>query len=429
MAQTPCLQNGGQWYEGEVCGDFTCPILTEACCNPDGRQCRDVTVDECFQLEGNPRGPGSRCLGDTNGNELDDACEMELPCDDCGPGDHWIDECRGGDDHMPSGALIGIDWDDNCIADVSLGLRGPVHVRRSDPLDDSLVFPESAPVDQHLEVIDTEIMSLVLVGGGVAMIAGGESGQVRLERSLGVIVEQRENSAHADSFFDVFFEVDLGGGLFAYNQEALRVFAKIDCVPPDTAYINPMECIRLYTSPVPRQGEFVANLVSGIHSTYPDCGDPVTGTCFEPNGTPFCDDGPCCDVVCEHAPQCCELEWGGECAEIAREICLAPQACCLPDGRCDDAPADKCRQHDGVPGGPGSRCRGDCNQNGVDDACEVLGDLDGDGDVDHVDWRLSVGCFGGPAVDVEPDCLSADLNCDGEVDMEDVRLFQQVFGG
>jgi hypothetical protein len=175
-------------------------------------------------------------------------------------------------------------------------------------LDDSNHYPGLAPVDGHLEVIDTEILSMSLSGGGVTMIAGGGLGQSgMLRRSPGAIAEQPDDPTLADSFFDVFFEVDLGGGVYGYNQDALRLATKIDCVPPDAVYIHPIDCVKLYSSPVPHQGDVVAYLVRADHSTYPECGDPTTGDCFEPNGTPYCDDEQCCRQVCEQLPHCCEM--------------------------------------------------------------------------------------------------------------------------
>jgi len=47
---------------------------TEACCLPDG-QCADLTPAECKEKGGKSQGPGSKCLGDANGNGIDDACD------------------------------------------------------------------------------------------------------------------------------------------------------------------------------------------------------------------------------------------------------------------------------------------------------------------------------------------------------------------
>jgi hypothetical protein len=351
------------------------------------------------------------------------------PCDDCGPGPHWVDECAAGVDEMPSGATVGIDLDLDCRPDTSLVLRGPVLIRRSAPLDDSLNFPGTRPNDGHLETLDTEIVSMTLSGGGVVFTAGAGLGRGGvLSPSLGVILEQSGDDRAADSFFDMFFEIDLGAGRFAYNLMPLRVESKIDCIPPDATYIHPTGCLPLYDSPVPGAGDIIAQLVTADHSTFPACGDPGTGDCRRPNGTPYCDDAECCDRVCATDPFCCgEMGgvWDDICVELAKLGCPKTlEACCLPEGRCVDVTPEACTQRDGVPRGSGSVCKGDHNGNGVDDACDLLGDMDGDGDVDNGDWRVLLRCLRGPAVPVESGCEGADLNWDGRVDMEDVRIYQ-----
>ncbi|MGB2984943.1 MAG: hypothetical protein WBE26_03590, partial [Phycisphaerae bacterium] len=257
-----CLEQGGAWYEGEDCDTFTCPGAPQACCFPDGH-CEDLTQYVCLRAGGRPQGAGtdcrsticptleaccmpdgrcaemepekcrreylgvsmglgSVCLGDQNDNGIDDACEEHKPCEHCGPGDHWVDECKAGGDNMPSGALVGIDFSGDCVADLNAVLAGPVIIRRSNPLDVSLQFPGVGSPDGHRDVIDTEIVSMHLTGGGLALTAGlglGNGGV--LSSSLGAILELRSDPALATSFFEVYFEVDLGGGQFAYNHDPL----------------------------------------------------------------------------------------------------------------------------------------------------------------------------------------------------------------
>ena len=211
----------------------------------------------------------------------------------------------------------------------------------------------------------------------------------------------------------------------------------------------------------------MANLVMADFDTFLECGSSAAGDCFESNNTPFCDDAECCERVCERASDCCNGLWCAECVGVAEDVCVRPEACCLLDGTCtvlapDDChqrggvaqgqgttcadvecagpeaccfedgqciliPPDQCRQQNGEPLGSGLVCQGDCNGNGIDDACETVGDLDGDGDVDLSDWRVLKRCLTGPADPVGPDCNSADLECDGRIDSRDVRLFQNAF--
>jgi hypothetical protein len=64
------------------------------------------------------------------------------------------------------------------------------------------------------------------------------------------------------------------------------------------------------------------------------------------------------------------------------------------------------------------------------------GDLDGDDDVDLLDFALFAGCMGGPGVTTPPpscdpaDFERADLQADdGDVDLHDCAFFQQRFRG
>ncbi|MBI4719316.1 MAG: hypothetical protein HY763_16085 [Planctomycetes bacterium] len=402
-----CCQN--QWTQNctglarEVCN-------LEACCLSNGG-CQRMTPRECLAQGGTRLGPDARCEGDGNTNGRDDACEPDASCEDCGPGPHWVDQCLPGADAMPTGALVGIDSDLDCVADTSVVLSGPAWVGRSFPLDDSMQFPGLSTTDGHLDVIDTEMLSMSLTGGGITLIAGAGLGAGgMLNSSLGAIVEQGGDPTSADSFFDVFFEIEVGGGTRLYNQVGLKVLSKVDCLPPTATYIHPTGCIPLYTSPVPGQGVHVANLVSARHGTYPTCGSEVTGDCFKPHDTPYCNDGACCDRVCGLDPSCCQSDWSANCAGLAERACR-PQACCRQDGQCVEIPELECAQGGGIPQGPGtscgvsvcappieacclpnggctettpdrchagggtrlgpgSNCKGDNNNNGRDDACE-----------------------------------------------------------
>jgi hypothetical protein len=54
-----------------------------------------------------------------------------------------------------------------------------------------------------------------------------------------------------------------------------------------------------------------------------ECGDPEAGDCFQPggNGTPYCDDADCCDIVCGLDPFCCDITWDSICADEAADYC------------------------------------------------------------------------------------------------------------
>jgi len=195
------------------------------------------------------------------------------PCEACGPGEHWVDTCLGGVDQIADQeALIGIDLDLDCEEDVSAVLLPCpdiplLTVDRSGPQDDSMNFPGLRPVDGHLDVIDTEIVQMCLTGDGFTLTAGAGHGQGGvLVPSLGAIAELPSASDLAESFFDVFFEIEIPGDMFLYNQSPLRIATEIYCVPPDdAAYLHPTDCIPLYTV----MGQHVANLIWAKHHVNP----------------------------------------------------------------------------------------------------------------------------------------------------------------
>ncbi len=195
--------------------------------------------------------------------EHDVAPPASAPCSACGPGPHWIGCCAGGLD--ASSAEVGMrldtldDGNFDGQADVVLRLGGPVEVERSNPADDSASFPGTAPLDEHLDVIDAEIVAMDLVdsASGVTLSAGGT-----LAPTLGATVELVANDAVGSSFFEVFFKLDMGGGTFLYNQDALPVQVQITCEPPQVTYIYFGDGLDLFTSPNPGQGEHAANLLA-----------------------------------------------------------------------------------------------------------------------------------------------------------------------
>ena len=73
---------------------------------------------------------------------------------------------------------------------------------------------------------------------------------------------------------------------------------------------------------------------------------------------------------------------------------------------------------------------GDCNSNGLLDACDLFGDDDGDGAVDLTDYVVFAGCMTGPAVMADDACLCMlDADDDHDVDLADFAAFQRTFTG
>jgi hypothetical protein len=262
LVSTNCLGQGGIYHgDNTPCEPYPCQPQAGACCYGDGT-CNIKPSTDCQASGGLYLGDGSQC--DPN------PCPRE--CNQCGPGPHWVDNCRAGLDAMPSGAVVGIDTNLDCVRDLVMVLYGSLSVQRTDPLDDSNNYPGTRPVDGHRDVIDTEILSMNLTGGGATLVAGFGLGTIPLGHSRGTTAERPTDQNLADSFFDVFFEVTVSGN-HLYNQTPLRMRNDgILCAPPGSLYAHPDGCIPLYTSPVPGQGVLVANLVSASEEPFPGQG-------------------------------------------------------------------------------------------------------------------------------------------------------------
>ncbi len=57
------------------------------------------------------------------------------------------------------------------------------------------------------------------------------------------------------------------------------------------------------------------------------------------------------------------------------------------------------------------------------------GDLDGDGDVDEIDYNTLAGCYTGSDGSIDSGCRRADLDGDADVDLVDFATFQTLFTG
>jgi hypothetical protein len=160
-------------------------------------------------------------------------------------------------------------------------------------------------------------------------------------------------------------------------------------------------------------------------------------TCADLNGNQIADIcesdqlGACCYGMT--APQCVVVDqltclqqylgqWKGpgtSCADLngngIADICEeahTPEACCLPDGTCLMLlPAD-CLMQGGTPKGPGSRCLGDLDQDGIDDLCEAKWCQWPDLSTNGVDVLASL-----------PLVLADDFLCDKRTLITDLRIW------
>jgi len=207
------------------------------------------SVEEKLQPGWNPDGPICQAVelpGDLAGVPAGTACPIQPDADFPQPG------C----DAFPSGARVTVRV--NATGAVtSANLNGPTLIRRN-----------NKPADKDgdgLDEVNTEIIQLDLTGGGLTVRESPS------RMSIGLIEEQQNITPGtmdfpANSFFDVFFEVDVGG-LTLHNEAPFRIACKIDEVPPQLCfYVPPVrEPIPLLNS----QGMKIATLLHGKHIPLP----------------------------------------------------------------------------------------------------------------------------------------------------------------
>jgi hypothetical protein len=165
-----------------------------------------------------------------------------------------------GNDIFDSGAQVEIDLGNS--GSERLLLNGPTTVQRSDPY---------TPLTSTVKTIDTEILSMDLVGQSPTL------GTLRLRESptrpsTGKVTQQRPGSDFpANSFFDVFVEIDTSLGTL-HNEEPIRV----QCSASGLRSIPPLFDIFLMppqAGPIPllnSQGEPMGAITRVAHLPVPD---------------------------------------------------------------------------------------------------------------------------------------------------------------
>ena len=121
----------------------------------------------------------------------------------CGPGPDWVDRCQSGTDRFPSYSEHGIvifDPEDGGFIVNLPRMFGNAEVFRGNPIGPNPFR------------IETEMVSLLLTGGGFTLKGGDGVGNLLRDGPLfspGRITEQGTGigATFADSFFDIFFEL------------------------------------------------------------------------------------------------------------------------------------------------------------------------------------------------------------------------------
>jgi len=154
-----------------------------------------------------------------------------------GPGDHWVDTVTVGtyDMNIDGEFTVTIPG----IGPLVFPVTGQMAVWHGDAQD----TPD--PLDPgHLNYVDTELVSMSMTGTiptvGTFVLTGGDGVANGLDDgplyTAGGITELVGDPAWAESFFDIFFEVELDSTIFGnvtvFNKEPLHVESLIDRIPP-----------------------------------------------------------------------------------------------------------------------------------------------------------------------------------------------------
>ncbi len=424
-SRVQCQESDGIWYDGAECSDLICPGAPEACCFADFT-CSELLAGHCAEVC--PCDPDMNCDGVVDSNDTSafllattdplaylsqypdcNIWEADLDCDgsfdefdrsafecvalgtpppDCLDLDMERCVALGGAPQAPGTACDAADCSDPSAIEIDVYRHSIAEMELTGPSGTETIFlsgPEKVVVyfeglqegdafdddGDGLDEVRTVMQQLDLTGSSPSL--GPVAVRVHPTiPSLGAIIEHFDHTTGtldvppfgpeaslADSFFDVFFEVEVAG-LLLHTEDPKRLRTTITYKPPGPGdFYESFDVIDLYDETGNRTGW----QIGPIHHT------PGAGA-----------------------------------------------ACCLPSGDCEDLHPTACELRQGIP-------------RGVESTCELIGDLDADGDVDEVDWRLFVACLRGPDAPVDVDCFAADLNCDGKVDMGDVQLFVNSYTG
>jgi hypothetical protein len=144
-------------------------------------------------------------------------------------------------------------------------MEGPMLVLRSDPRDSD---------GDDLVDIETEIVQLQLTG--TSSFGPIEVRQSPDRRSMGIVEQQTPGQDFpADSFFDVFLEVEiLDIGLVGYNSEPIRMEAELSDLPP--GFRDQYEGALVLPTPLLSADSDVefARILDALHVPNPPAGTP-----------------------------------------------------------------------------------------------------------------------------------------------------------
>lgn len=168
---------------------------------------------------------------------------------------------------------------------------------------------------------------------------GGDDGAMG---SITLTVSATSLASCANILSGSCFDADGNGSPGCYN-----ISNETCCA--DVCFIIPDCCAMVWD-------EFCAESAAVLCTTA--CGHPGSGDCFDANGSEFCDDQSCCELICAFDPGCCDpdLGWDEVCVDLASILC---------DGVCN-ANAGSCFEEHASAG---------CNDS---DCCDIVCAVDPD---------------------------------------------------
>jgi hypothetical protein len=303
-----CQNQGGSYQ-----GDNTACLGDEACCLPGG-SC--VVVDKlCCEnvMGGQAQGAGTVCLGDGNGNGVDDACDCSAD------GGVQTIILRSG-----NGLIGGLDSAINVLA-------GPGGVPLSANPFTAADFAAACSSTSPANVVNP-------YSSWIASLASDPQAQW---------IAADPNRAPRSALFCYEFNVccpDFTGATIEF------AFAVDDRLGDPAGDPNP---IGVYINEVP-----IAGFSGGNFST-----ETILGPVAAPSLVPGA------NRLHVYARDTAYIVSGLIFSATIRVNC-APEACCFADGTCQDLDPCCCTDLGGTPQGSGSVCLGDLDGNGLDDACQ-----------------------------------------------------------
>jgi len=122
------------------------------------------------------------------------------------------------------------------------------------------------------------------------------------------------------SCFAAFVDLGCGGIIGAPTTGDCPGTVSV-CLPAGQYYVVALPSVFSgYPCGIAAGNDYTLEL-SGFPCTAVVCGSPETGDCCVANGTPFCNDAECCELICAADPFCCNTSWDTICANAAVVSC------------------------------------------------------------------------------------------------------------